>query len=269
MQRFMNWFKALFNRTMDKVEDPEMMLDQARRDMQSALQSNREKAIAAVTQRNQLEKMLNDQRAKTATLDKQAEQALKQGNRELALQIVREKQNVDATIAQLEPSYKQACDTVEGVKVAMRRQEEEVKKKTGEALALKAQWKSAQIQNSIAKALDGLNFDAQFETSSFGAAKERISTAQSEAAARQEMQGESIQGRLASLQDSAMDTEAESELQKMEERLGMRTTSVVPEIPATSVQEALASGAAVPPPAPDAAEKELSEIEQKLNNSSS
>ena len=29
MRRFFNWIKALFNRAMDKVEDPEVMLDQA------------------------------------------------------------------------------------------------------------------------------------------------------------------------------------------------------------------------------------------------
>ena len=271
MQRLVNWFKALFNRTMDKVEDPEMMLDQAKRDMQKALLENKERAIAAVAQRNQLQKMLDDQRGQSANLQKQAEMALKQGNRELALQLVRQKQNVDSTIAQLEPSYDNACATVENVKIAMRRQEEEVKKKVAEALALKAQWKQAQIQNSIAKALDGLNFDAQFETSSFGAAKDRISQAQSEASARQEMQNESIQGKVLAMQDASMDAGAETELQQLEEKLGMRAPTVVPEIPTTatsasSVQEAIETSQAAPPPAPGAAEKELNELEQKLNS---
>ena len=60
MGRFFNWLKAIFNRGMDRIEDPEIMLDQARRDMQSALSQNQEKAIQAITQRNQLEKMLQD-----------------------------------------------------------------------------------------------------------------------------------------------------------------------------------------------------------------
>ena len=62
MKRFFNWLKALFNRTMDKVEDPEMMLDQAKRDMQASVIQNRERAIQAITQRNELEKLLNQQR---------------------------------------------------------------------------------------------------------------------------------------------------------------------------------------------------------------
>ena len=58
MRRFFNWIKALFNRAMDKVEDPDMMLDQARRDMQAALIANREKAVQAITQKNRLGQML-------------------------------------------------------------------------------------------------------------------------------------------------------------------------------------------------------------------
>ena len=42
MNRFINWLKGLFNKTMDKLEDPEMMLEQAKRDMQVALQSNQD-----------------------------------------------------------------------------------------------------------------------------------------------------------------------------------------------------------------------------------
>ncbi len=268
MKRLINWFKALFNRTMDKVEDPEMMLDQARRDMESAVIQNKERAIQAITQRNELEKMLANQKAKSANLDKQAELALKQGNRELALQIVREKQNSDATIQQLQQTYDQACQAVEAVKTAVERQQAETRAKTAETLALKAQWKQAQIQNSIAKTMDGLSFDAQFNTGSYAAASERISRAQSEASARNEMQSQSLQGRLMAMQDSSMDAAAEDELQQMEARLGMRPTTVSADAPPETVQVSEGGQAAAPAtPAPaSAAETELQQIENRLKN---
>jgi phage shock protein A len=75
MNRFINWLKGLFNKTMDKLEDPEMMLEQAKRDMQVALQSNQEKAVQAITQKNMLENMLNDQKRKSQTLETQATMA--------------------------------------------------------------------------------------------------------------------------------------------------------------------------------------------------
>src|SRR5207302_8845799 len=52
VRRLFDWIKALFNRAMDKVEDPDIMLDQARRDMQAGLIANREKAVQAITQKN-------------------------------------------------------------------------------------------------------------------------------------------------------------------------------------------------------------------------
>jgi len=270
MRRFFNWIKALFNRAMDKVEDPDMMLDQARRDMQAGLIANREKAVQAITQKNRLQGMLDDHRQKASQLESQATMALKQGNRELAAQFMREKINNDAIVAQLQTSYDQASASVEQVKVAIKRQEEEVRKKTAEALAMKAQWKNAQIQNSISKALDGLTFENQFE--SFGAAAEKIRMAQSEAAARQEMQGESIQGKIMTMEDKAKDYEAEAALDQLEQRLGMKapaatdTTQTV-SVSASNGQPAAPAGPGVTDPAVTSeAEKQLEELEKRLGS---
>ncbi len=266
MNRFFNWIKALFNRGMDKLETPDIMLDQARRDMQGALIANREKAVQAITQKNRLQGMLDDTKKKSAELEARAAMALKQGDRELATQFMREKMNNDASVTTLQQSYDGAAATVEQVKVAIKRQEEEVRKKTGEALALKAQWQQAQIQNSITKALDGLTFENQFE--GFGAAQEKIRNAQSEASARQEMFGQSIQGKILGMEDKARDMEAESELDKLEERLGLRPAAA----PAVDLTQTVSVGGASVPTAAAAttseAEKQLEELEKRLNSNS-
>ena len=273
MGRFFNWLKAIFNRGMDRIEDPEIMLDQARRDMQQALSQNQEKAIQAITQRNQLEKMLQDHQAKSKALESQATMALKSGDRELARNMLREKANVDSNITGLQATYDQASATVDNVKQAVSRQREEVQKKTAEALALKAQWKQAQIQNSIAKALDGLTFENQFE--GFGAAQEKIRTAQSEASARSEMQSESIYMKTAAMEDKTKDYEAEMELQKLEERLGMRPAAAAATTDAATTDQTVTIGGAPDPPVDPAqqaalqseADKQLEELEKRIKGS--
>ncbi|MCA1947573.1 MAG: PspA/IM30 family protein [Armatimonadetes bacterium] len=259
MKRFFRWLKALFNRGMDRLEDPDIMLDQARREMQENLAANREKAVQAITQKNRLQIMLEDARKRSADLEAKAAMALRQGNRDLARTFIREKANNDAVIASLEQSYQQAVQTVEAVKVAIKRQEEEVRKKTAEALAMKAQWKQAQIQNSIAKALDGLTFESSF--GSFEAAQERIREAQSEAAARQEMHATSLQGKVMAMEDQAMDYQAEEELQKLEERLGLRQ----PAAQEAEVQTVQPVGpGAQPTELPKPQEVPASEVDQQL-----
>lgn len=243
-KRFLNWVKALFNRGMDKIEDPEMMLDQAKRDMQKVLVENKERAIQAIKQKNRLQLMMEEEVKKNNKLQQQAEAALKSGDRDLATTIMREKLNSDNTMTTLKTSLDTAINTVEQVKVGIKNQEEEVRKRTSEALVLKAQWKTAQVQNSISKALDGLNFDQAFgDNSAFSDASEKIRLAQSEAAARQEMQGSSLSGKMIQFEDKARDLEAEDELSKLEERLGLK-----------SGQSAV----------PGSAEAELDELEKQL-----
>ncbi len=263
MMRFFNWIKGLFHRAMDKVEDPEIMLDQARRDMSQALLQNKERAIQAMTQRNRLATMLEDERKKSQTYENQAAMALKQGKRDLATQLMREKMTVDGGLATLEQSYAQANETVDQVKIAIKRQEEEVRKKTAEALTLKTQYKQSQIQVSINKALDGLTFDNQY--GSFGAAQERIREKQSEAAARQEMYGTSVHAKLAGLEDSQRDVEAESELERLEERLGLRPATTTVDAPAVQTVGSGATAAS----APGEAERALEELERRLKTDGS
>jgi len=261
MKRFFNWLKGLFNKTMDKLEDPEVMLDQAKKDMQAALLSNREKAVQAITQKNMLENELKSQQNKAASLESKAAMALKQGDRELATQFMREKMNIDSVVASLQTSYDSAVATVEQVKVGIKRQEEEVRKKTAEALALKAQWKSAQIQTSISKALDGLSFENEFE--GFGAVENRIKEKQSEAAARAEMGNESLFGKIQAMESTSRDLEAESELDKLEEKLGLKPVSATPTVtPSVSVVE----GGTAPGVSASEAEKALEDLEKRLNS---
>ena len=225
MKRFFAWLRALFGRTMDSLEDPEIMLDQAKRDMQGTLTANREKAVQAITQRNRLQQMLDEATKKSLQLEQQASTALRQGNRELAKQFMREKASTDATLETLRSTLAQAAETVDQVKIAIKRQEEEVKKKTAEALALKAQWKQAQIQESIGKALEGLTFENEYE-GSFASARDKIKDKQASANARNEMMAGSIQGKMMEMEDATMDFAAEEELKKLEEKLGLSAPTI-------------------------------------------
>lgn len=241
-RRFWRYLMALFNRRMDQWEDPEVLLDQARRDMQESHMRNRERAIQAITQKNNLQAMVDKEQQDIGRLNALAETALKRGDRELARKMLREKMTHEQTLTGLRQSLATASTTVDQVKVAIQREEENIRQKTAEALALKARWKQAQIQNSIQKALSGLQFEDTM--GSFSAAEEKIRGMQSEADARTEMYGTSMAGKVAELQSQQVDMEAEEELVKMEQRLGLAKapptaeTEGLQQISATSEQDA-------------------------------
>jgi phage shock protein A len=218
-KRFFRYLRALILGKLDQWEDPEVIINESLREMRENQIKNRERAVQAITQKNNLQNLVDQEEKLIRNLEAKATLALQQGNRELARQFLREKGLHDQTLEQLRASLKQAEETAEAVKVAIRREEERFRVKTAEALALKANMKQAQIQIQINKALDGLQFDETAQ--SWDRAEERIRTMQSEAAARAEVAKTSIDARLQQVEDSQIDARADEALRQLEAKLGL------------------------------------------------
>lgn len=226
LKRLWRYIVALLGGGLDKLEDPEVLLSQAQREMQEMHAKNRERAVQAITQKNNLQQMVDDTQKRVNDLQSKAELALKRGDRDLALQLLKEKQQYETTLTTTKASLAQALETVESVKTAIRREEERIRTKTAEALALRAQWKNSQIQNAMHKALDGMGIDQTAQT--FERAQEKIRTANSESQARAEMARERVEGRVASLDEAVGVSAAEEELAALESRLGLSNTTPTP-----------------------------------------
>lgn len=246
--RIWRYLRALFLGKLDQLEDPEVLLQEAQREMRENMAANRQRAVTAITQKNNLKAMLDEQEKRVATLQAQAEMAVKKGDRDLARRILSEKMTFEETMGQTKVSYDQAVEASEAIKVAIRRQEETVRQRTAEALAKRAQWKQSQIQIEIDKALNGLSFED--ESSAWERANEKIRTAQSEASARAELAQAGIQAKIAQLQDDTKDALAEKALQELEQKMGVASAE-----PQATVQ--VGQGG-------DDIEKQLADLESKL-----
>lgn len=251
--RIWRYIKALILGKLDEIEDPEVLLREAAQEMRASLAENRQRAVTAITQKNNLKALLDEQEKRVSQLNAQAEMAVKKGDRDLARRVLREKLTFEGTIQETRVSYEQAVEASEAVKVAIRRQEETVRQRTAEALAKKAQWKQAQIQIEIDKALSGLTFEE--ESSTWERAGDKIRTAQSEAAARAELSQASIQAKIAGLQDDTIDAEAEKALEELEQRMAGSTPAITQQPTVQVGQEAA--------PVSDV-ERELAELESKI-----
>jgi phage shock protein A len=254
-KRIWRYLKALITGKLDKWEDPELIINEAVREMKENQIRNRERAVQAITQKNNLQNLVAQEEKTVRQLEAKAALALQQGNRELARTLLREKQIKEQTLEQLRASLKQAEETSEAVKLAIKREEERIRVKTAEALALKANMKQAQIQIEINKALDSMQFDDTAQ--SWDRAEERIKTMQSEAAARAEVAKTGINARLMELEESSMDAEAEKELQEMEARLGLGASTT-----STSQRQTTGQTAGT---TEDDIDRQLRELEQRLN----
>lgn len=260
LSRIMRYLKGLLGFNLDKLEDPEILLQQAQQEMREAQAKNRERAVQAITQKNNLQALVDQTQKMVNNLQAKAEMALKNGDRELARQLLIEKGQYDGTLESTKVSLQQALETTEAVKVAMRREEERIRAKTAQALSMKAQWKQAQIENSMNKALEGMSADGTDQ--SFERAAAKISNARSEGQARTELARESLSGKLAGLDDVQAASNADDELAQMEQRLGLapKPAGITPQ-----------SAAPRTPMATSDVDRQLQELEARVggNNGSS
>lgn len=224
LKRFWQYIVALLGGKLDQIEDPEILLSQAQREMQEMHGRNRERAVQAITQKNNLQQMVDDTQKRVDNLQQKAELALKRGDRDLAKQLLTEKQQYMTTLTMTQQSLTQAQETVDSVKTAIKREEERIRQKTAEALALKAQWKSSQIQIEMNKALENMG-GIEDTTQVFERAQSKIRNANSEQLARAEMAQQRVQNRVSDLDAAVGADAAEAELAQLEAKLGMGTTT--------------------------------------------
>jgi len=255
LRRFWNLIKSWFGAGLDNLEDPELLLNQAQTEMRELHAKNRERAVQAITQKNNLQQIVDDTQKRVDMLQQKAESALKRGDRELALQLLKEKQQFEVTLTATKENLAQAIDTSEQVKVAIKREEEKIRQKTAEALALKAQWKNSQIQIAMNKALEGIQ-GVEDSTQAFSRAQAKIKNANSEMMARSELAKGNMVGRLNDLEIAEGDVAAESELAALEAKMGLSSTPA----PQTTVKTTSAESDI---------ERQLAELEAKVGGAGS
>jgi phage shock protein A len=218
-QRIWRYLNALINGKLDEWEDPEIILNQATKEMKENQIKNRELAVQAITQKNNLQAEVDKEERMVAELERRATVAIQAGNRELAKQFLKEKALHDQTLESMRTNLVSATEASEKVKLAIKSEEERIRRKTAEALAMKANMKQAQIQIKINKALDQFQFSENEQQWSH--VNERITSMQSEAAARAEVANTSIDSKLREMEVSQMDVEADRQLAELESKMQM------------------------------------------------
>lgn len=231
-KRIWRYLRALVMGKLDQWEDPELILNEAVREMKENQIKNRELAVQAITQKNNLQAEVDKEERIVAEMERKATLALQSGNRELAKQFLKEKALHDQTLGSMRQNLVSATEAAEKVKVAIKQEEERIRVRTSEALAMKANMKQAQIQIKINKALDQFQFSENEQQWSH--AGERIRSMQSEATARAEVANTSIESKLREMEVSQMDVEADRQLAELEAKMAVGGTTATSYTTATN-----------------------------------
>lgn len=204
---------------VEKAEDPEIVLTEAKEAMERELAKAKESAVTAIAQRNRLRQMHADEQKRATELEAQARAAVRAGDDELARALLVEKANHDKTVESLSAQLASAEQSAASVKESIRALEAQVRERAAERLRLIAGWKQAQIQEQLNKALSGVSFDDHVQA--FERASNKIQELQAKADARLEVGQNDLTGRMAKLQNNVAHQEADNQLQALKQEMGM------------------------------------------------
>ena len=216
LDRIQRIAKANINWLLDKVELPEQELESKIKELEETLQEGRESAASYGATFRRLERELEDLRSQQQNLTKDAEQALKAKDENVARKLLTEKVKLSERIAQIMPGVEQGRKTFEMLKDNMIKLQDQLKAAKVKLGDLKARKRAAEAQKA---------FDQQLSKTtalgSDGVAFERLEDEVLQTEAEVEIRQEIQSGAMSDMELAARsrDLQVEAELQAMKERL--------------------------------------------------
>jgi phage shock protein A len=222
LKRLFKVGEAKANKLVDKLEKPELMLDQAVRDQEAAIREAKQKVAQVIATERQNKALLDKESENARQWEQKAQLALKAGNEELATKALMRSEEHQQKAVGLEPQWKSQRESVEGLKAEIRRMEDELAELKRNKDIIIAQSKAAEVKKEI--------YEAKAKISSGGAQdliermKAKAERTAFEAAAAEEMAqdvggGDSLDKEFKALEGKTASRSVENKLAAMKARL--------------------------------------------------
>ncbi|HUV07246.1 MAG TPA: PspA/IM30 family protein [Spirochaetia bacterium] len=152
LKRIFKVGEAKANQLIDKMEKPELMLEQAVRDQTQSIREAKEKVAQVIATERQNKALLDRETAGAAEWEQKAQLALKAGNEDLASKALIRSEEFAQRAAVLQPQWEAQRKSVEGLKVDIRRMEDELAEFKRNKDLIIAQSKAAEVKKEIYEA---------------------------------------------------------------------------------------------------------------------
>jgi phage shock protein A len=207
MDRLSRLIRANVNDLIDKAEDPEKMLDQILRDMQSSMTMARSQVASMIAQEKELEADLGETKQLAAEWGEKAQRAVDAGKDDLAREALRRKRDNENNAAIYQQQLTVQEQTVEKLKVQLRQPETKYQATLSQRDSLIARQRRARAQTKVAETMS--TFSPLDPTSELDRMERKIRSSEAHAAALAELGDESFDAQFRELD---YDVEVENEL---------------------------------------------------------
>lgn len=184
------------------------------------------KAVSGIVYlRNKLSTELESKERELKEVMNQLPIAIEDGEDEVALVLIQKKDELTTQIEKLSAELKKVSDQAEEAKGGLLQFQGEIEKLKREKDQMIAAKANAEARIQIQETLDGLSTDA--DVKALDNVREHISKLQAEADIGSEIQGDSLDAKLAKIRDKAANSSAKSQLAEMKRQMEARRASAV------------------------------------------
>ncbi len=217
--RIKRLFRAGTGAALDKVENPEMVLQQTIRDMRDRVPDLNNSVAQVMATERLLSKNREDLETKVVDLDSKIKASVKMGRDDIATayigQLQQAKLDLEKTSHQLEyaeNASKQALKARDNYVLNM-------KKRSAEAMQLISASKQAKLQEQLAQTME--SFDIGDDASTFNEMSEKINRRVAAAEAKLQLGTSSIDNQMHDIEREAMDIQLQDQLLAYKQDMGL------------------------------------------------
>ena len=224
LTRFKDIMSANINALLDKCEDPEKMIDQYMRNLESDLGKVKAETASVMAEETRAKRELDECTEQVNKMQSYAEKALTAGNEADARKFLEKKQQLVSTQTALQQSYEAAAANAAKMRQMHDKLEKDIESLESRKAAIKAKVATAKAQerlNSIGSSVTGANNSMAAFSKMEAKANKMLDEANAMAELNQSQEDSDIDNLAAKYDSAPQDAAVDDELAALKAKMGL------------------------------------------------
>lgn len=219
LQRFSDIMRSNVNALLDKCEDPAKMVDQTLLDLRRNLADVKKETASVMAVEKNARRLVDECRSKIQKYESAAKNALRAGCEEDARTLLSKKQEFEGQLPDLEANLQAAAKNADQLKQMHDKLVQDIESLEGRKAAVKAKVSTAKAQQTVNKAMAGMNSAAS--VSAFERMEAKANRMLDEAAAEAELNADTGSTEDLAKKYASASASVDDELARMKQELGV------------------------------------------------
>lgn len=218
-QRITRVFRASTGAALDKIENPELVLQQTIRDMRDRVPELNNSVAQVMATERLLLKQKENLSTQVVDLDSKIKASVKMGRDDIATAYIGQLQQAQMDLDRTEVQAEHAAVASKQALKARDNYVLNMKKRTAEAMQLISAAKQAKLQEQLAQTMDTFNIGD--DSSTFNEMREKIDRRVAAAEAKLQLGSSSVDAQMQDIEREAMDIQLQDKLLEYKQSMGM------------------------------------------------